>query len=328
MRLFLYANGISSSCWNTNPCCSSSISCCPVHLLITHSGSLSLHLNFKICIFEWSHLDLNRGNSMSSKQSMIFSSKGMAQLHSKPNPRFFRWIRLFAIPSLFFAMIVSLSLQAAESVAPISKIRQSPFEYQVKDYSYLFGMQGFSDALLKMHFQLYQGYVKNLNLLMNRMREMEQQDKDMTYDYGALKRRFAWEFDGMRLHELYFENLGGEDLLDKSTDLYQKISKDFGSFDAWKKNFSAVGMIRGIGWVILYRDPQTGRLFNTWINEHDVGHLAGGDPLLVMDVFEHAYITQYGLDRGKYISAFFDNVEWQKVDQRYIDAKAKGAQQP
>ena len=132
----------------------------------------------------------------------------------------------------------------------------------------------------------------------------------------------------MRLHEFYFENLGGSEPLDKSSDLYMRISKDFGSFDAWKKNFTAVGLMRGIGWAILYRDLQSGRLFNIWINEHDLGHLAGGEPILVMDVFEHAYITQYGLDRGKYISAFFDNVQWDKVDSRYNDAiKAKAALQ-
>ena len=124
----------------------------------------------------------------------------------------------------------------------------------------------------------------------------------------------------MRLHEFYFDNLGGKDALDKSAPLYQRIAKDFGSYDAWKKNFIATGLIRGIGWVILYRDPQTGRLFNTWINEHHVGHLAGGAPLLVMDVFEHAYITQYGLDRAKYISAFFDNIDWAKVGKRYNEA--------
>jgi Fe-Mn family superoxide dismutase len=221
------------------------------------------------------------------------------------------YLHVLALCSIF-------PLAAAEMVAPMAKSRVASLEYVAKDYSYLFGMPGFSDALLKMHFQLYQGYVKNTNLLLARMRELELQDKDLSYDYGALKRRFAWEYDGMRLHELYFENLGGEEPLDKASDLYQKISKDFGSFEAWKKNFAATGMIRGIGWVVLYRDPQSGRLFNTWINEHDLGHLAGGEPLVVMDVFEHAYITQYGLDRSKYIGYFLDNLNWDKVEKRYI----------
>ena len=200
------------------------------------------------------------------------------------------------------------------------KAKASSSEYIPKDYSYLYGMPGFADALLKMHFQLYQGYVKNTNLLLSRLKELESQDHDQSYDYGALKRHLGWEWDGMRLHEFYFENLGGHEPLDKSTLLFQKIEKDFGSYEAWKKGFISTGLIRGIGWVILYRDPRTGRLFNTWIDEHDLGHLSGANPLLVMDVFEHAYITQYGLDRGRYINAFFDNIDWDKVAKRYADA--------
>lgn len=222
-----------------------------------------------------------------------------------------------------YLLTFSALLSAHEST---SSSRPKPIiaaEYTAKDYSYLFGMPGFSDALLKMHFQLYQGYVKNTNLLLSRFKELELQDRELSYDYGALKRRLGWEWDGMRLHEFYFENLGGKDLLDKSDLLYLRIIKDFGTYDAWKKSFVSTGMIRGIGWVILYRDPQTGRLFNTWINEHDLGHLSGGEPLLVMDVFEHAYITQYGLDRGKYINAFFDNIDWAKVSKRYHDANAR-----
>ena len=209
-------------------------------------------------------------------------------------------------------------LLGAEQMIPAPV--KAPSEYQAKDYAYLLGMPGFSDSLLKLHFQLYQGYVKNVNLLLSRLKELELQDREQTYDYGALKRRLGWEFDGMRLHEFYFDNLGGSESLDKSTELYQRICKDFGTFENWKKSFIATGLIRGIGWAILYRDPQSGRLLNTWINEHDLGHLAGGTPLLVMDVFEHAYITQYALDRGKYINAFFDNISWSKVAKRYVDA--------
>lgn len=228
------------------------------------------------------------------------------------------WILCSIIPLLISAGGPLIAQENPPQATPKTKAPST--EYVAKDYSYLFGMPGFSDPLLKMHFQLYQGYVKNTNLLLSRLKELELQDRDLTYDYGALKRRFGWEWDGMRLHEFYFDNLGGKDPLDKSAPLYQRIAKDFGSYDAWKKNFISTGMIRGIGWVILYRDPQSGRLFNTWINEHDLGHLSGGDPLLVMDVFEHAYITQYGLDRGKYIGAFFDNIDWTKPSKRYNDA--------
>lgn len=220
---------------------------------------------------------------------------------------------------VLFLFFISCAF-AQDSLSQTQKVKLNSPEYIAKDYSYLYGMPGFSDALLKMHFQLYQGYVKNTNLLLNRFKELEVQDKDQSYDYGALKRRFGWEWNGMRLHELYFDNLGDRIALDKSDPLYQRIIKDFGSYESWKKNFIATGLIRGIGWVILYRDAQTGRLFNTWINEHDLGHLAGGNPLLVMDVFEHAYITQFGLDRGKYIQVFFDNIDWSKVAERYTES--------
>lgn len=219
--------------------------------------------------------------------------------------------------STFSVLLTLSSLSAGESMIQMQRSRPAQSEYQAKDYSYLFGMAGFSDALLKLHFQLYQGYVKNSNLLLARLKELEQQDKELSYDYGALKRRVAWEYNGMRLHEYYFDGFGGSEPLDKASELYQKLSKDFGSYEAWKRNFIATGMMRGIGWVILYRDLQTGRLFNTWINEHDLGHLAGGEPLLVMDVFEHAYITQYGLDRGKYITSFFENIDWEKINKRF-----------
>jgi superoxide dismutase, Fe-Mn family len=232
----------------------------------------------------------------------------------------FKW----ALPP--FMAVIFLPLFAQE-MQQISKTKPQSTEYMAKDYSYLYGMPGFADALLKMHFQLYQGYVKNTNLLLSRLKELELQDRDQTYDYGALKRRFGWEWDGMRLHEFYFENLGGHEPLDKSTALFQRIVKDFGSYEAWKKNFVSTGLIRGIGWAILYRDPQSKRLMNTWINEHDLGHLSGGGPLLVMDVFEHAYITQYGLDRGKYINAFFDNIDWAKVAKRYNEAAARDTMQ-
>jgi Fe-Mn family superoxide dismutase len=191
-------------------------------------------------------------------------------------------------------------------------------DYQPKDYNHLLGMPGFSDALLKMHFQLYQGYVKNTNLLVFKLSDPALQK---TYEYGALKRRFAWEFDGMRLHELYFDNLGGKDTLNTSSPLYLQIIRDFESYDAWKTDFIATGGMRGIGWAILYFDPVSGKLFNTWINEHDLGHLAGGIPIVVMDVFEHAYMPQYGLNRNAYIDAFFANIQWKVCAERYPIAK-------
>ncbi len=186
--------------------------------------------------------------------------------------------------------------------------------YKAKEYSSLIGMDGFSETLLKNHFTLYQGYVNNTNKLQELLNAKV---KDATNpEYAEMKRRFGFEYNGMRLHEYYFENLGGKKPLDKSGPLAKKLAETFGSYEAWEQDFRATGAMRGIGWVILYRDDVTGTLFNQWINEHEVGHLAGGRPVLVMDVFEHAFMTDYGLKRADYIASFFKNINWEVVQKR------------
>jgi Fe-Mn family superoxide dismutase len=168
-----------------------------------------------------------------------------------------------------------------------------------------------------MHFKLYQGYVTNANNLLKKLQELNEKGQSRTPEFAGLKRMLGWEFDGMLLHEYYFENMGKTDPLPPESPFLRRMQQDFGSFDAWKADFIATGSMRGIGWVVTYVDPKQGRLINQWINEHDVGHLSGGTPLLIMDVFEHAYITQYGLDRAKYIDVFFQNINWEKVEERF-----------
>ena len=188
--------------------------------------------------------------------------------------------------------------------------------YAAKDFSPLIGMKGFSETLLKNHFTLYQGYVTNTNKLADALAQMLRDGKTATPEYAELKRRFGWEFNGMRLHELYFENLKGSGSLDASSRLARLIDRQFGGLSAWEKDFKATGTMRGIGWVALYHDPAGDALYNVWINEHDVAHLAGCAPVLIMDVFEHAYFTDYQLKRADYIEAFFGNINWQAVAAR------------
>lgn len=188
--------------------------------------------------------------------------------------------------------------------------------YTAKDYSKLIGMAGFSETLLKNHFTLYQGYVTNTNKLLETLAQMLKDGKTATPEYAELKRRLGWEFNGMRLHELYFENLGGQGSLDKNSKLAKKMAQDFGSYEAWEKDFKATGAMRGIGWAVLYQDNTTGQLINFWINEHDVAHAAGCTPILIMDVFEHAFMIDYGLKRTDYIEAFFKNINWPTVSGR------------
>jgi Fe-Mn family superoxide dismutase len=188
--------------------------------------------------------------------------------------------------------------------------------YEAKDFGRLIGMPGFSETLLKNHFTLYQGYVANTNKVAAMAAEMAKGKEPSSPASSELRRRFGWEWNGMRLHELYFGNLGGKGTLDKGGKPGKALAAAFGSVEAWEADFRAAGVMRGIGWVVLARDPANGALFNCWINEHDAGHLAGCAPLLVMDVFEHAYLTDYGLKRADYIAAFFANIDWKAVESR------------
>lgn len=187
--------------------------------------------------------------------------------------------------------------------------------YTANDYSKLIGMEGFSETLLKNHFTLYQGYVTNTNKVLDTLdRMLKKDDKAATPEFAELKRRLGWEFNGMRLHEYYFENLGGKSPLDKNGRLAKKMTEDFGSYEVWEKDFKATGTMRGIGWVALYQDITNERLINFWINEHDVAHPAGCRPLLIMDVFEHAFMLDYGLKKADYIGSFFKNINWTVVE--------------
>ncbi len=196
-------------------------------------------------------------------------------------------------------------------------------EYVAKDFNHLPGkIPGLADNLLKMHIKLYEGYVANTNKIQAKLEALSKSGDTKGPEYAGLKRLYSWEFDGMRLHELYFENLKNNQPLPPDSNLYKEIEKNFGSYKAWKEDFTATGLMRGIGWVILYKDPTNGSLHNIWVNEHNLGHLAGGTPLLVMDVWEHAYITEYGLDRAGYIDAFFQNIDFTTVLKRFEKAKS------
>lgn len=190
--------------------------------------------------------------------------------------------------------------------------------YEPQNFDRLLGTPGLSDQMLQNHFKLYEGYVKNTNTLIESLGHLATQDNIATPEYAELKRRFGWEFNGMRLHELYFGNLSKEKVeIDSESELYKKIVQDFGSYEEWEKSFKGTGATRGIGWVILYYDTRADRLFNVWINEHDAGHLAGATPVLVMDVFEHAFMLDYGLNRGDYINAFFNALDWETANGRF-----------
>src|SRR5574341_9865 len=184
------------------------------------------------------------------------------------------------------AGLVGISLGCP--VPRVSRIKKevTAMAYAPKDYSKLIGMEGFSETLLKNHFTLYQGYVTNTNKVLDALDQMLKDGKTATPEYAEIKRRLGWEFNGMRLHEHYFENLGGTGGLNKNGKFAKKAAESYGSIENWEKDFRAVGAMRGIGWAAAYQDPAAGRLINFWINEHDVSHPSGGTMVLIMDVFE------------------------------------------
>jgi Fe-Mn family superoxide dismutase len=216
------------------------------------------------------------------------------------------------------AGIGGAALVSGAAVPSLASIIQEgkTMPYTAKDYAKLIGIPGFSETLLKNHFILYQGYVINTNKVLDSLAQVLKDGKTAAPEYAELKRRLGWEFNGMRLHEYYFENLGGKAGLDAGGKLAKSIVESFGSYELWEKDFKATGAMRGIGWVVLYQDPANGRLINFWINEHDVSHPASGRPVLVMDVFEHAYMQDYGLKRADYVEAFFKVIDWQAAEAR------------
>jgi Fe-Mn family superoxide dismutase len=181
-------------------------------------------------------------------------------------------------------------------------------EYAVREFSAVRGLKGIPDALVEAHLKLYAGYVRNINLLRQRLAGAT----PGAPEFSELHRRVGFEIDGMRLHELYFDNLspgGGV----PSASMKDALALEWGSFDAWRAEFAGVGAMRGVGWAMLFQDPMNGRLSNHWIELHDGGHPVGFRPILVMDVWEHAFS---GLERPKYIEAFLANAHWEAAEAR------------
>jgi superoxide dismutase, Fe-Mn family len=201
-------------------------------------------------------------------------------------------------------------------------LTQNPYKQRAFD---LHGLKGISDQTLEMHFGLYAGYVKNTNLLNEQLVEMAQGGKGGTPAYSELTRRLGFEYNGMVLHELYFGNMtkDGDDISSSSA-LGRALGESFGDLDTWKKDFTAIGGMRGVGWAVTYLDPATGRLSNHWITLHEDGNIAGFRPIVVMDVWEHAFLLDYKpAERPKYIESFLANFDPKAAEARFTGAEER-----
>jgi Fe-Mn family superoxide dismutase len=195
-----------------------------------------------------------------------------------------------------------------------------PIAYLANTWN-LSGLQGISDETLEIHFGLYEGYVKNTNLLNERIAGIRADGKNSGADpaFAELIRRLGWEFDGMRLHEYYFDNLTSSPSVLKPGSLYDAIGRAFGDVEKWKKDFAATGNMRGVGWAITYYDPKSRQLVNVWVGDHNVNNLAGCEPIVVMDLWEHAWLRDYKpAEKAKYVDAFIANIDWNACEARLV----------
>lgn len=185
-------------------------------------------------------------------------------------------------------------------------------------------LSGISEKQIETHLELYAGYVKHVNLIREKIHELENADKEKNeYIITELRRRFSFEFDGMRMHEYYFESFeGGEKKVNQDSELVKALVEKYGSWESFIEHFKIVGKSRGVGWAVLYWDHIARTPHTAWTSNHELGTLAGLPILLAMDMWEHAFMVDYlPSEKSKYIDAFLKNVNWSVVENKFNKVK-------
>jgi superoxide dismutase, Fe-Mn family len=188
--------------------------------------------------------------------------------------------------------------------------------YEAKTFS-IPELDGISQESIDLHLGLYQGYVKHVNLIREKMAAYEHDTDNNGYAISEMQRRLGFEFGGMRNHEYYFTQFEGGPTELTDGRLKEKLAFQWGSVENWLIHFKAIAKTRGVGWAMLYLDKQTDQLVQTWVDEQHLGQLADLDIVLALDMWEHAYMRDYlPADKGQYIEAFFKNLNWEVVAAR------------
>jgi superoxide dismutase, Fe-Mn family len=185
-------------------------------------------------------------------------------------------------------------------------------------------LKGISAKNIEEHLKLYAGYVKNVNSVMEMFGKYGTDPVANSYVMGELSRRFSFEYNGMRNHEIYFSSLeGGSKPLKDSSSLKNKIAEAWGSFEEWLTSFkNMAATTRGIGWAALWYDKKDNRVLASWIDEQHLGELNGCTMILGLDMWEHAYVTDYQPSGKKqYIEDFFENLNWEVVEENFKKAQ-------
>lgn len=190
-------------------------------------------------------------------------------------------------------------------------------EYKVQEFN-IPALKRLSEKQLEVHLGLYAGYVKHANLCRELIADLGKDEKN-AYAVAELRRRYSFEFDGMRMHEYYFEGFeGGGDKIDNAGALAKAVSEKYGDWNGFIEHFKQVGMSRGIGWTVLYYDNKANTPHVTWIGDHELGTLSGLPIILAMDMWEHAFMVDYmPSEKGKYIDAYLANTNWKIAEKRF-----------
>jgi Fe-Mn family superoxide dismutase len=178
-------------------------------------------------------------------------------------------------------------------------------------------LKGMSAKSIEEHLKLYAGYVKHANLILEKIEEMKKDSEKNAYPLAEVTRRFGFEFNGMRNHEVYFSSLeGGVASLSETSSLKNMITSTWGSYDAWLAEFKAIALTRGIGWAMLYYDRTSKKLLNAWIDEQHLGQLQDCALILGLDMWEHSFVADYQPSGKKnYVEDFFANLNWNKIEE-------------
>ena len=193
--------------------------------------------------------------------------------------------------------------------------------YKPHDFSKVRGLAGISNDQIEEHLKLYEGYVKRVNALTEKLEGLAKEGKAAGADpvYAELTRRLGFEYGGVVNHEYYFGNLtpGAQAEPPAGSKLAKAIEGSFGSFGTFLADFKAIATMPGIGWAMTFQDPNTGWLSNQFVTLHENGVPPGFRVILALDGWEHAFMRDYkAFERGKYVDAFFKNVDWAAVEGR------------